>query len=200
MMAAEVERFFDGETWNRRAVMEAQRTRATANARKLGWEPTARSFLSDPLDEAFVEEFERSHQTSLPFEYRSFLLQVGDGGDGPGLYMRPLGAPLDDSVPWEAGTIHRSPEEPNELLHRPFIYRNAVFLPPEEASPETTAGALFLFDHGCAMWDLLVVTGEEKGEIWLDRLADGEGFAPALDGRGQRVGFAQHYCNWLLGP
>lgn len=198
-MSLETEHFFDGTAWNRAAVVEAQRARALANAAKLGWEPSERSFLTDPLDAAFVEAFERSHQVRLPEEYRLFLLQVGDGGDGPGLYMRPLGAPFDDSAPWEEGEIYRAPDEPNELLHVPFVHTDAVRLPPEEASEQTTAGGLFLFDHGCAMWDLLVVTGDERGTIWLDRLADEDGLRPATDENGHRMGFARHYCRWLAG-
>ncbi len=191
--------FFDGTTWNRQAVMDAQQSRATANARNLGWEPTARNFLSDPLTDAFVEEFERTYQIILPYEYRTFLLQVGDGGDGPGLYMRELGAPFDDSLPWEEGTIYRSPDEPNELLGSPFPHKTALDIPPQDATPQTTAGALFLFDHGSALWDLLVVTGDAAGQIWMDRLADEEGIRPALGSEGQPIGFARHYCNWLLG-
>lgn len=199
MMTFEVERFFDGNSWNRESVVDAQRDRAISNAAERGWEPTERSFLSAPLTEAFVDEFERCHQIRLPVEYRLFLLQVGDGGDGPGLYMRPLGSPLDDSVPWVEGTVHRGPHEPNELLDRPFMYTDMICMRPRDASLQTTAGALLLFDQGCAMWDLLVVTGEEEGKIWLDRLADEECLKPAVDDIGQHIGFAQHYCRWLIG-
>ena len=193
------ERFFDGRTWHRDAVVAALRARAVETARRLGWEPTERSLLSAPLDSGFVEAFEASHQVRLPEDYRAFLLQVGDGGDGPGLYMRPLGAPFDDSAPWEEGTVHRAPGEPNELLHQPFSHTQPVHLPADATWADTTAGALLLFDHGCALWDMLVVTGPERGHIWLDRLADDEGLRPATHGGAQRVGFAEHYCRWLVG-
>ena len=198
-MIAGSEGFFDGRTWNRDAVVAAQRARAVETARQMGWEPAERSFLSAPLDSDFVEAFEASHRIRLPEDYRAFLLQVGDGGDGPGLYMRPLGAPFDDSQPWEEGTIHRAPGEPNEVLHHPFSHTGPARIPPEATSADTTAGALFLFDQGCALWDLLVVTGPERGHIWLDRLADDEDLRPATHGEARRVGFAQHYCRWLVG-
>lgn len=198
-MSVGVARFFDGHSWNREMVIEAQRARAIANAKKSGWEAEERNFLSEPLAEEFVEKFENSHKIRLPEEYRSFLLQVGDGGDGPGLYMRPLGAPFDDSIDWEEGTIHRAPDEPNELLHSPFPHKEAVRIRPEAASIQTTSGALFLFDHGCALWDLLVVSGDEVGNIWLDRLADEVSLTPAAGDEGKRIGFANYYCRWLDG-
>lgn len=196
-MTTALEPFHDGERWDRAAVVDAQRARAMANAEKLGWPLSDRSLLSDPLDPDFVEAFERVHAITLPGEYRSFLLQVGDGGDGPGLSMRPLGAPHDDSAPWEPGQIAAGPDEPDRFLADPFAFVDAVDLDPAGATLQTTAGALHLFDHGCALWDLLIVTGPSAGEIWLDRLADEEGLRPALDEHGERTGFAGYYCRWL---
>lgn len=198
-VAHELEPFFNGTRWNRAAVIEAQRARAAVTADRLGWPLSERSLLSDPLDPAFVEEFERFHQITLPQEYRSFLLQVGDGGDGPGLAMRPLGAPFDDSLPWQEGEIASGPDEPNRLLAEPFAHVEAVELEPAEATPETTAGGLYLFDHGCALWDLLIVTGGAAGQIWCDRVADGDGLGPATAEDGHRMGFAEFYCRWLGG-
>jgi hypothetical protein len=160
---------------------------------------SSRNLLSDPLDPAVVEAFERTYEIHLPAEYRFFLLQVGDGGDGPGLYMRPLGAPFDDSMPWDEGDIYRGPDEPNEFLHNPFPHTGPIYIDPQSATRTTTAGALFLFDQGCALWDLLVVNGECAGQIWLDRLADGQGLYPEIDDDGRPIGFAQHYCRWLEG-
>lgn len=191
--------FFDGKRWNRPAVVDAQRARAAANADRLGWPLSERSLLSDPLEATLVQEFERIHGITLPDEYRSFLLQVGDGGDGPGLYMRPLGAPVDDSLPWNEGEIVRSPDDPNFLLDETFPYTDPVTIEPQATSLRTTAGALYLFDHGCALWDLLVVTGDAAGQIWLNRMTDGDALAPATDDTGNRLGFAAYYCRWLDG-
>ncbi len=193
------DRFYDGQSWNRAEVVVAQRARAVATAQELGWAVAHRNLLTDPLEPAVVENFEQTFQVRLPAEYRSFLLEVGDGGDGPGLYMRPLGAPFDDSLPWEEGEIHRDPAEPNELLGKPFPHAETLQIEPQAMTPQMAAGALFLFDHGCALWDLLIVTGDSAGQIWLDRLADSEGLRPATSDSGQRIGFAEHYCRWLDG-
>ena len=198
-MTNELEAFYSAECWNRAAVVEAQRSRAVANAQRHGWDPTTRNLLSEPLSLTFVNEFERVHDILLPAEYRSFLLQIGDGGDGPGLYLRSLGAPLDDSLPWEPGDIHRDPSDPNSLLADPFPYTAECNIDPRFTDLHTTAGALFLFDQGDAKWDLLIVTGSCAGQIWLDRLTDNEGLRPATDLYGERIGFAKYYCNWLMG-
>ena len=118
------------------------------------------------------------HRPDAEPEYRSFLLQIGDGGDGPGLYLRSLGAPLDDSVPWAVGDIHRDPNDPNSPLAEPFHHSDACCIDPSYADLHTTAGALYLFDQGDAMWDLLVVTGSCAGQIWVDRLTDMRDYVP----------------------
>ena len=193
------DRYFDGVRWDRAAVVAAQRARAVSYADQMGWSVSAQSLLTDPLTLTAVEQFERVFGVTLPGDYRSFLLQVGDGGCGPGLAMRPLGAPFDDSLAWDAGEIHRGPGEPNEDLSLTFKHIAAVDITPEAAAPELTAGSLYLFDHGCALWDLLVVTGDSAGEIWRDRLSDGDGLRPACDDDGARMGFAAYYCRWLEG-
>ncbi len=197
-MTTEFEDFYGAERWNRAKVVEAQRSRADANAQRLGWPLTDQNLLSDPLSQTFVNEFERAHSILLPAEYRSFLLQVGDGGYAPGLYMRPLGAPLDDSLPWEPGDIYQDSSDPNSLLAESFPHSDECNLDPSDTDLQTTAGALYLFDQGDAMWDLLVITGKCAGQIWLDRLTDNAGLRPATDLSGKRIGFAQYYCNWLM--
>jgi hypothetical protein len=49
--------------------------------------------LSPPLSETDVAEFEAKHDITLPEPYRRFLLEVGNGGDGPPYYgLAPLGS------------------------------------------------------------------------------------------------------------
>lgn len=198
-MTDKCEPYFDGDHWKRAEVVKAQRSRAVTNARRRGWDVIGRSLIGKPVAAVLVEEFERLYGISLPTDYRSFLLQVGDGGDGPGLYMRPLGSPFNDSLPWAEGEIHNNPNDPNSLLGLPFPHKVTCKIEPGDTDLHTTAGALYLFDHGDALWDLLVVTGSCAGQIWLDRLADSEGLFPASNESGDRMGFAEYYCRWLDG-
>ena len=209
--------FVGGETWNRNAVVAAQLAQVNRKASRFGLEVLPLNLLRDPLSESFVADFERIHRCTLPYEYRSFLLQVGDGGDGPGVLMRQLGAPFEDSNPWEQGEMYGGPLEPNIRLDEEFPYVDAVpadpaFLAALEADvfpeefivdhadeePLGYPGSLYLFDRGAALWDMLIVTGPSRGEMWADRGADGEGCMP-ITHDGRRVGFAAHYCAWLRG-
>ena len=191
--------YFDGERWNRDSVVERQRHWAKEH---VDWELRNMDVLSDPLDSEFVERFESTFQVTLPSEYRSFLLQVGDGGIGPGLALRRLGSPFNDSEPWAPGEIYLGEHEPNRHLHQPF--RHTHFFEPEPWETESwedwavsASGGLFLFDYGCASWVLLVVTGKQAGEIWIDEIVNSKGLHPIHTEDGDRVGFAEFYCNWL---
>ena len=171
--------------------------------------------LAEPLSASFVAQFEHIHNINLPLEYRSFLTEVGDGGIGPGLLMRRLGAPFDDRVEWVPGEIYGGPLEPNIRLDQPFphaehrppapefldaleaeTFPEHLIVSPEDEIPEGYPGVLYLFDQGAAAWDFLVVTGACSGEVWADRIADGAGCYPIVNA-GVRVGFAAYYCSWL---
>lgn len=212
-----MDRFFDGVRWNPEAVIAAQLDRANQRATSLGLQLTRSNVLANPLSGSFVSSFERTARCVLPDEYRSFLLQVGDGGDGPGLQLRQLGAPFERSNAWRRGEIYVGPLEPNARLDQPFPYAEAepadpsfiealnadVFpeqfvVDPQDAVALGYPGALYLFDWGASVWDLLVVNGVSYGEIWADRVADGHGCSP-VSVNSARSGFAEYYCAWLAG-
>lgn len=193
--------FFDGERWDRQSVVSRQRHWATDRNSKYGWELSESQLLSSPLTDDHVERFEETFNVRLPSEYRSFLLQVGDGGTGPGLYMRRLGAPFEDSRPWEPGEVSVAADEPNMFLSQEFPHSDMWFCEPRPVEfgewIGTIQGSLFLFDYGCAMWANLVVTGSQAGEMWLERSVDQKGFGPARHADGSRANFASFYCSWL---
>jgi len=189
--------FFDGNNWNRTAVVGAQRNRAAEQAKFLGVPTHERSFLGNPIEESFVEKFEELHSVNLPTQYRNFLLEVGEGGAGPGLYMRRLGRPIDDTIPWQPGHIDASSTDPNCRLEYPFPWDDHQDFDPRSIPHETTDGALFLFDFGSSMWDLLIVTGYAAGEVWMDRIVNSQGLTPRLSEEGRRIEFAEYYCSWL---
>ena len=198
--------FYDGASWNRDRVVAAQRERAEAKASSMGWPVRPMDLLSDPLEQSVVDTFEAALQVRLPSDYRSFLLQVGDGGVGPGLFMRPLGAPFDDGEEWEPGSIAQ--DGSYKSLHLPFPYTKGVEgfydddvleqLGSEDADWEPP-GALHLgpgttVARSGASWSL---TGPSAGQVWIDRRTDGDGLKPEVDDAGQIMGFAGHYCRWL---
>jgi hypothetical protein len=165
-------------------------------------------YLSEPLGPDFVSTYERTFGIELPPSYRAFLLQVGDGGAGPGLGMRELGRPLDDAAQWEVGEIATDEGEPDLLMRSKFDPLGAAALEPSRP-PYYTTGVRYLFDHGCGLWDVLVVNGPHAGQIFHDARPDRTGFFRyALDERGaiarlraeagaDSLDFAEYYCWWL---
>jgi hypothetical protein len=43
----------------------------------------------------------------------------------------------------------------------------------------------------------LVIAGPERGRVWYDGRADGDGIWPQTDARGKHLGFADWYETWL---
>jgi hypothetical protein len=164
---------------------------------------------------AAIASFEQKHQVELSADYRDFLLYCGNGGAGPYYGLFPLGlfdGRGDDLEPWDgfAG-----------ILSRPFLHREAWNLPddrldmPEDLptrdaehawhdaldreywAPELTNGAFPICHQGCALRNLLVVSGPERGHIWLDSRADYRGIVPVTDRDGGRLSFDAWYSGWL---
>ncbi|HVV88569.1 MAG TPA: hypothetical protein VHE35_36245 [Kofleriaceae bacterium] len=67
----------------------------------------------------------------------------------------------------------------------------------EYYAPWILAGALWICHHGCALRTVLVVTGPERGNVWYDRRADGEGLEPHVDADGRHLSFGDWYMAWL---
>ncbi|MCX4747486.1 hypothetical protein OG455_18515 [Kitasatospora sp. NBC_01287] len=60
-----------------------------------------------------------------------------------------------------------------------------------------TAGAIRLSHEGCGYYAWLVVSGPERGSIWLDYRACDIPLKPLSAGDGRRVGFGEWYLDWL---
>jgi hypothetical protein len=173
--------------------------------------------FNPPLAEREVIAFERRYGIRLPEDYRSFLIDVGNGGAGPHYGVFRLGEldGLDDDEPWCEGEFvgllrepwpHRGPWNLLEgELHVP------VGLRPDELeaafnardlkywNEALVAGAIPICHHGCALRDWLVVTGPEAGQVWHDSRADGRGLRPCEGADGRRQTFMDWYLDWLNG-
>jgi SMI1/KNR4 family protein SUKH-1 len=165
-----------------------------------------------------IEGFEKKHRARLPDDYRDFLIHCGNGGAGPYYGLFPLGL-FDGSgnglEPWIEGGGFAG------VLSRSFPHRAAWNLPddrftmPDDLAgedaeqawyeeldkecwrPELVDGAFPICHQGCAYRNLLVVSGPERGHIWLDGRASDGGIVPVADGGGSRVSFAVWYTSWL---
>ena len=152
------------------------------------------------LTDAEVEAWERRFKVRLPTEYRQFVQQIGHGVSGHYVALHPL-----DKRSMEDATDRKN-------LYKPFKWDNA-FNPREWINPcdeegvvcdaddqflcFELPGALYVCHHGCGICSFIVVTGNCTGQVWLDSQADGEGFTPVLNSKGERVGFLEWYQQWL---
>lgn len=140
------------------------------------------------VTEAEVSEFETMASIRLPEEFRQFLLQVGNGGDGPGTSfadgMYCLG---------EYHLDHRSPAEVISDLSRPFPFTEYWSTEDDEEFPDHVwHGSLPLSEEGCGMWWHLIVTGPARGQIWQSSEYGIQPCAPNRD-------FLSWYSYWLAG-
>ena len=118
--------------------------------------------LRPPLSEEQVAAYEHRNGVRLPADYRAFITRVANGGAGPSFYRL---LPLD-------------PERVSPGLHRPFPFRPDTLpdlmwdddqgyweFDESPFCPEHWCGAIFLTDEGCTFYQLLVVTGPQRGRI-----------------------------------
>lgn len=167
---------------------------------------THRYQLAPPLAEDEVATFELLHGVRLPEDYRAFLLDVGSWGAGPYGGLKALGN-FEHAVELLTGVEVEPPDwcwgeglDPN-FLASPFPHRNAFNLMNPEERPDAqsseeeqtafwnlreeavwkdnwVAGTICLSHEGCGMLDLLIVSGEERGAIWVDDRCNDGGLSP----------------------
>lgn len=142
-----------------------------------------------------IDAFETKHNVVLPKEYKDFLLNIGNGGDGPPEYkLLHLGKAASDAY------------EHEKEIWEDFIYINKEFPYTEswcwegEDDQESRAfakkveeayfGSIMLGTDGCGMNWLLIVTGKSHGEIW--QLTDVGVFSCE-----PKVNFIEWYDHWL---
>jgi hypothetical protein len=132
--------------------------------------------------------FEHRHGGTLPAEFRRFLAEVGNGGDGPPEYgLVPLGNDPEGEQYWR-----KLPD-----VRKPFPFTAGWCWEDGEKSTEGTKkqarhGCVCLGTDGCGMDWVIVVTGPARGQVWQ---VCGEGVVPTEP----RRDFLTWYADWLDG-
>lgn len=128
--------------------------------------------LNATATEDDVAALEREAGIILPDAYRAFLLLVGDGGKGPPAFGIDSIDQLADEYAWDRETTFA-------ILARKFPYAKDLVWDEMDAAPDEdaddfegqsdspTAGFLPLGTDGCGAFYGLVVTGPERGNVWL---------------------------------
>ena len=135
-----------------------------------------------------VLAFEKQHAIALPEEYRTFLLTMERGGAGPyyGL-ISPTGS-CDDLEHVSSGFLSLS-----------FPHQEAWNLAEDSILADEHAyfgnnwvqGSMRLCNYGCGAYCILVVTGQARGQIWLDYRSGDQGIFPIAND------FLTWYEQWL---
>lgn len=155
--------------------------------------------LHPMLTEAEIIQSETMIGLSLPEEYRAFLLQVGNGGAGPAWGMNQLTnshpdeeflKEYPDFCTMEFPYYNSYAEGILDVIAKDFTHRGEFHDP--------FGGYLKLANYGHNMSAILVVSGEQRGKMWL--LDEGTSITPFyqnLPGRESGAGFLDWYENWL---
>jgi hypothetical protein len=169
--------------------MLASQLRASLRRRKLkfslgdrsafgcGWHRFGRGSRCSRDD---LAAFESRWGITLPVEFKTVLIQVGNGCAGPYYGLSPLEC---WSQPWDTSKLDSA------ILSRPF----------DPAGPRERGlhlGAMRICNAGCEHYLLLVVTGRHAGEIWHDGGEDGIRPFPILDSRRRTASFSSWLSDW----
>ena len=138
--------------------------------------------LQPCLKDTDIQVFETTYNITLPSEYRHFLLEMGNGGAGPGygLYkIYPVAS---------AAEIPPTPNQVNyDLISQPFpltkAWNDLDLLTKnhhdEYLNSQFIQGSITLANYGCGIYAMLVITGEQSGKMWVDDRTNDNGIYPA---------------------
>ncbi len=145
------------------------------------------------ISESAIAEFEDQHSVTLPEDYRAFIIQVGNGGVGPWYGIFPF-----------------SCDGNHQLLNQPFPYNEAwnvdgLYISERGDTPEEAAyfaeahiqGTKRISHLGCGIYAILVFTGSERGNVWIDDRVDANGVFPLRTEKRDRLTFTELFEAWL---
>ena len=162
--------------------------------------------LNGCLNESEIAKFEKVNQIELPADYRSFIKNIGNGGVGPGYGLYKLeNWNLDINI------------EMNNFLSTNFPYTekwNSIYAGNTDIEYYTEseefknweieyfnekhiAGSLRISHYGCAIYYILIVSGIEKGNVWIDDRASDGGIYPLSTEKKGRYNFNDWYNEWI---
>jgi SMI1 / KNR4 family (SUKH-1) len=141
-----------------------------------------------------LRAYEKQWMVRLPDEYRSFVKEVGDGGDGPphyGLFT------LEKSHHDESGIVIVDHDPAKDFpLDDDWIWESEEDYDESAVRRVFALGHIYLGTDGCGMQHVLITAGSETGNVWL--IAD-EGAQPVYFRELRRHTFLDWIEAWLEG-
>jgi hypothetical protein len=134
--------------------------------------------LNSCLSLAEVSNVESKCNIILPDDYREFLLELGNGGAGPGYGLLEINI---EKLIVDASQCNS--------LSQPFLLTkewNNLDLPQVSDGsgvntyfdPKFIHGTIAIAHYGCGIQARLIITGEERGNIWIDDRTNEAGIYP----------------------
>ncbi|PAX52673.1 SMI1/KNR4 family protein [Brunnivagina elsteri] len=131
------------------------------------------------LSEGEIQEFESNFQVKLPYEFRNFVLKIANGIVGPGYGF--LGLNIDNLMELKSSE--------SDFFAQSFCLQdewNDLDLLQESNGSKASAyfdqkfiqGSIAIAEYGCGIQARLVISGEERGNIWIDDRTNEGGIYP----------------------
>lgn len=157
--------------------------------------------FNDRISEREVLKFENKHGIEIPKAYREFILKFGNGGCGPnyGLLTLETGVLNIPHYPEHSDIIKLSNEFRFEKCwNMDYVDGDVQLWEKEYEDSKWCDGMLRISHEGCGYFANLVITGKERGHIWIDGRASDGGIYPVNHHKGEsKTDFIQWYLNWL---
>ena len=175
--------------------------------------------LHPPISEEDLEQTARHLGIDFPEDYARFLRTVCNGGAGPDYGLFPLekslrlAGPFSTSHPfphrfawqplfggYDYGELSKKGELSNYMgTALPASQREAYDTWHDSYSDSKhNSGCIQVSDGGCGHETLLVLIGNERGNMWQDSRVSDAGIVPLKDSGGKaRITFLQWYEDWL---
>ena len=115
--------------------------------------------IRQPIKENKLVNFEKKYSITLPTDYRSYLINVSNGGPGPGygfLSLEDTEKAIEETYDYDYNDVVKY--EKTDVLAQPFNIHSEF---------EVETGYITICEHGCQFEDYLIVTGSERGNIWM---------------------------------
>jgi hypothetical protein len=146
--------------------------------------------LNLPLPEQEIKAFEAEHGIALPEEYSLYLSNIANGGAGPFYGLMGLdendGNEVDPSKPFPF------------TKEAPLILMDLKDDAMAQAYQDAINGVIYLAHEGCGMYSILVVNGQERGNVWFLDFANDLGAVPLASPKtGGPMGFFEWFGLWL---
>lgn len=164
-------------------------------------------FINPTISEDEVSEIEKRNNIILPKDYREFIIKIGNGCIGPRQGLLSLQESMFDFKLRDNPAINLSKPFPynekwNEDEWIDAIDWDGGERPDDEVlekymSTNHITGCLQICHIGHGATYLLVVNGEEYGNMWLDGRIDYGGLKPLLNEKKERVSFISWFAEWL---